>query len=602
MANRIPQEFIEEVRSNTDIADIVGSYVQLKKAGKNLFGLCPFHEEKTGSFSVSEDKQIFHCFSCGRGGNVFTFIMEIENITFPESVIKVAQMRGIAAPSTVNIESSTNNKNYELRKLYEDAQKLFQHILVRTDTGSDALEYLHNRKMSDEIIETFAIGFAPDKNDFLLTFFKEKNISEDLLRKSGLFSENDAGELFDRFRGRIMFPINDQNGNIVAFSGRILDSNIEAAKYLNSPETELFNKSKTLFNYNFAKREIRNEKQVILFEGFMDVISAFQAGVKNGVASMGTSLTEQQIYLLNRLTDRIVICYDGDAPGQEATHRSISLLRNKNLDLGVVVLPNEMDPDEFIKKRGADSFKKILKNGAETTTSFEFNRLSRNYNFSNDRDRLEFLDNALKELSKVQSAVEIDIYLKKLSDILSIDINAIRQQFSTIQREQLLKNPPADFGSTSVQKKAAQLTALPAKTSSKLEIAEQNLLYLTLRSKEIYNKLVATKNFAFINNNYNRIFGAWSDVVDSELTVSEFLDYLPDNLKSIVAELEMKSLPDDYVDEEVADYIKVILDNSILEEYKHAQLELKKAAANNDDEKIIELTTLIIELKNKLSL
>lgn len=602
MAGRIPQEFIEEVRTNTDIADIVGSYVQLKKSGKNLFGLCPFHEEKTGSFSVAEDKQIFHCFSCGRGGNVFTFIMEIENISFPESVLKVADMRGIAAPSSINVETSSSNKNYELKKLYEDAKTLYQHILIRTNTGTEALDYLHNRKMSDEIIENFSIGFAPDRPDFLLTFFKEKNMSEDLLRKSGLFSENDAGELFDRFRGRVMFPINDQNGNIVAFSGRILDKNIDAAKYLNSPETELFNKSKVLFNYSLAKREIRNQKQVILFEGFMDVISAYQAGIKNGVASMGTSLTEQQIYLLNRMTDRIVICYDGDSAGQEATHRSISLLRNKNIDLGVVVLPEKMDPDEYIKQYGSDSFQKILKNGTETTTSFELNRLSHDYNFDNDRDRLEFLDSALKELAKVKSAVEIDLYLKKLSDTLSIDINAIRQQFSTVQREQLIKNPPADFGKNSVQKSAAKLTALPEKTSSKLEIAEQHLLYLTLRSNDIYNKLVDTKNFAFVHENYNRIFGIWSEMSDSDISIAKFIDYLPDNLKNIVAELEMKSLPEEYTDEEISDYIQVILNNSILEDYKNAKAMLKQAAANNDEEQVLKLTTLIIELKSKLSL
>ncbi|MGR3741753.1 DNA primase [Companilactobacillus sp. DQM5] len=599
MAGRIPESFIEEVRSKTDIVDIISNYVQLKKSGKNLFGYCPFHEERTGSFSVSEDKQIFHCFSCGRGGNVFSFIMEIEHLNFPEAVIKVADIIGISVPTEITTvttsETKQNTKFNELQNLYNEAQILYQHILKRTTTGEDALDYLHKRELTDETIQTYEIGFAPDKSDFLLTFFREKNISDDLLRESGLFSENNDGELFDRFRGRVMFPIKDQNGKVIAFSGRILNKELDVAKYLNSPETFLFNKSKVLFNYDLAKKNIRSEQQIVLFEGFMDVISAYQSGVTTGVASMGTSLTDQQIYLINRITDKVVICYDGDDAGQNATHRSISLFKDKKIDIGVVTLPQKMDPDEFIKSRGSDAFKKILKNGTQTVISFEFNRMSHDYNFDNDRDKLEFLDNALRQLASVNSVVEIEMYLQKLSDNLSIGLDTLKKQFSTIQREELIKRPPADFG-----KKAAIITTKPEKVNTKLEIAQQNLLYLTLRSKDVYNKILSVKNFAFIDDRYNKILGSWADIAEFDMSISEFMDHLEDDLKPVVAQLELKDFPDDYSDDTVDDYINVIINNSVVEDYENTKKLLKQAAASNDDQRVLELTNQMIELKNKL--
>lgn len=604
MAGRIPEEFVEEVRSSTDIVDVVSNYVQLKKSGKNLFGYCPFHDERTGSFSVAEDKQIFHCFSCGRGGNVFSFIMEIEHLNFPESVIKVADMTGITVPNTVDInfgESKPQNAKYnQLQNLYSETQVLFQHILKRTTTGDEALTYLKNRQLTDETIDEYGIGFAPDKSDFLLTFLKEKEISEDLLRESGLFSENDDGELFDRFRGRVMFPIRDQNGKVIAFSGRILHKQDNVAKYLNSPETELFNKSKVLFNFDLAKKNVRNEGQVILFEGFMDVISAYQAGITTGVASMGTSLTDQQIHQMNRLTNKVIICYDGDKAGQDATHRSVSLLRNKNLDIGVITLPQKMDPDEFIKSKGNEAFQKIIKNGAQTIISFEFNRMSHDYNFDNDRDRLEFLDAAMRELSSVKSEVEVEMYLQKLSDKLSIGMDALRSQFSSIRREELIKQPPADFGSPKSENNFKKTTIKPEKTSSKLDIAQQNLLYLTLRFKDIFNKLVAMPNFAFIDDKYNRIFGSWAEIANDGMTISEFIDYLSDDLKPVVSQLEIKDFPDEYTEEEVDDYISVIMSNSLVESYNNVKRMLSQAAASNDDDQVLELTNQMIALKNKL--
>ncbi|MBA1434592.1 DNA primase, partial [Bombilactobacillus bombi] len=290
MAGKIPESFIEEVRQEANIVDVIEPYVQLKKSGRNLFGLCPFHEEKTPSFSVSEEKQIFHCFSCGRGGNVFKFLMEIENLTFPEAVLKVADFVGIEPPATyqTSTDSAANSQASVLKQDYQAAQKLYQHILLKTAIGEPALQYLQKRQLSLETIKHFQIGYAPAQAQTLSSFFKGQHKDYAELNSSGLFSEDDSGNLYDRFRDRIMFPITDQSGNIIAFSGRTLEKRTSSeqvlAKYMNSPETKIFNKGQTLFNLAAAKKAIRDKGSVVLFEGFMDVISAYQADVTNGVA------------------------------------------------------------------------------------------------------------------------------------------------------------------------------------------------------------------------------------------------------------------------------------------------------------------------------
>lgn len=318
---KIPEDVIEQVRSQVNIVDVVSQYVQLKQSGKNLFGLCPFHEERTPSFSVSEDKQIFHCFSCGRGGNVFKFMMEIENLSFPEAVKKVAEMEHLDVDSKYFTDaapaSRETSEQKQLIELHEQAVKLYHHILINTKMGKSALDYLHHRGVNDETIDLYQLGYAPQQR-LLKPFFDERQADYQLLRKSGLFSETQDGKLRDRFVDRVMYPIRNATGQTVAFSGRLLAKDSDMPKYLNSPETELFNKRKILFNLDLARPNIRSKQPALLFEGFMDVISAYQGGIKSGIASMGTSLTEQQIYDIQRITREVIVCYDGDAPGQKS--------------------------------------------------------------------------------------------------------------------------------------------------------------------------------------------------------------------------------------------------------------------------------------------
>lgn len=605
MATRIPQEFIDEVTSKTNIVDVISKYVQLKKSGKNLFGLCPFHEERTPSFSVAEDKQIFHCFSCGRGGNVFKFIMEMENKSFPEAVIEVAQMGNIPVPDQYEAKNNQyqNSDSQTLLKMYADAAKLYSHILMKTENGSNALKYLRNRQLDDDLIQTFGIGYAPNNNNLLLQFFKDRDIKEDILRKSGLFAQNEAGELFDRFRDRVMIPITDESGNIIAFSGRILDKEASTAKYLNSPETEIFNKGKTLFNLNNAKKEIREKGNVILFEGFMDVISAYKAGVTNGVASMGTSLTDQQLYVLSRLTNQINICYDGDDPGVEATYRALTQLTDERFTYGVISIPDKKDPDEFIKSEGSEKFQNLA-NSVQTPISFILNYFKRNYNLNNEHDQLEFLNQSLKEIVKLQSPVEVDMYVGKVADEMNVSKDAINKELDALRRQISIQKPANNY-------KDVQQHALEKVTSSvrpkydRLEKSERYLLYWAINFPEIRINLKGD-GFKFVHQNYQRIFDSLLSFAEQndaaeEINISDFMNILDDDDKNLLAELEMMNMPGEYNDQEIDDYMNNIKNSGLESQLSDINQQLKKAAMVGDNKLQLKLTQQLIKVRRILS-
>ncbi|WP_057879785.1 DNA primase [Companilactobacillus kimchiensis] len=606
MATRIPQEFIDEVTSKTNIVDVISKYVQLKKSGKNLFGLCPFHEERTPSFSIAEDKQIFHCFSCGRGGNVYKFIMEMENKSFPEAVIEVAQMGNISVPDQYESKNTQyeNSDSRTLLKMYADAAKLYSHILMKTENGTQALKYLNDRDLGDDLIDTFGIGYAPNNNNLLLQFFKDRDISEDVLRKSGLFAENQEGELFDRFRDRVMIPITDESGNIIAFSGRILDKEASTAKYLNSPETPIFNKGKTLFNLNNAKREIREKSNVILFEGFMDVISAYKAGVTNGVASMGTSLTDQQLYVLSRLTDKINVCYDGDDPGVEATYRALTQLTDDRFTYGVISIPDKKDPDEYIRSEGAEKFQNLTNNGVQTPISFILNYFKRNYNLNNEHDQLEFLNQSLHEIVKLQSPVEIDMYVGRVADEMQVSKEAINKELDALRRQEAIQKPANNY--KDVQQKALQqVTATVKPKYNRLEKSERYLLYWAINYPEVRVNLKGD-GFRFVHQDYQRIFDALlayveQEDINDEVNVSDFMNVLDNDDKNLLAELEMMNMPDEYSDQEIEDYINNIKNSDLESQLADINEQLKKAAVVGDNKLQLDLLKQLVEVRRILS-
>lgn len=606
MATRIPQEFIDEVTSKTNIVDVISKYVQLKKSGKNLFGLCPFHEERTPSFSVAEDKQIFHCFSCGRGGNVYKFIMEMENKTFPEAVIEVAQMGNISVPDQYENQSTQyeNSDSRTLLKMYSDAAKLYSHILTKTENGTAALKYLNGRDLGDDLIQTFDIGYAPNNNNLLLQFFKDRDISEDVLRKSGLFAENQEGELFDRFRDRVMIPITDESGNIIAFSGRILNKEASTAKYMNSPETPIFNKSKTLFNLNNAKKEIREKGNVILFEGFMDVISAYKAGVTNGVASMGTSLTDQQLYTLSRLTDKINVCYDGDDPGVEATYRALTQLTDERFTYGVISIPDKKDPDEYIRSEGAQRFQNLTNNGVQTPISFILNYFKRNYNLNNEHDQLEFLNQSLHEIVKLQSPVEVDMYVGRVADEMQVSKDSINKELDALRRQMAIQQPANNY--KHVQQKALeQVTSSVRPKYDRLEKSERYLLYWAINFPEVRINLKGD-GFKFVHQDYQRIFEKLlsyveQEEIDDEINISDFMNVLDNNDKNLLAELEMMNMPDEYSDQEIDDYMTNIKNSGLETQLKEINQQLKKAALVGDSKLQMDLLKQLVDVRRTLS-
>lgn len=605
IAGRIPEAFIEEVRQKTNIVDVVSQYVQLKKQGKNLFGLCPFHEEKTPSFSVTEDKQIFNCFSCHRGGNVFKFIMDIEDISFPEAVLKVADFSDISLPQDLATQKATADQSQaqQLRQLYQDVQVLYTHILLKTKIGEPALDYLQNRQLDEQAINEFGLGFAPDQSDLLLNFLKTRHVSRELMVRSGLFAQRQDGQLIDRFRNRVMFPIWDQSGRVIAFSGRLLTKSDNEPKYLNSPETEIFQKRDVLYHFAQAKREIRQTKTAYLFEGFMDVISAYRAGVTNGIASMGTSLTSDQLYLLSRAAQRLIICYDGDEPGQNAIADALKLVKDRPFEIGVVMLPDGQDPDEYIKTHGAEAFQQQLEGHVLTPVAFELQRLAGQYNFSVDNERLAYVQSALQTLVTIESTVEQDLYLRQVADQANVDLTALKTEFTNAVRQYQRKERAKKRQTRLTTQQTSSAPPILNVVLNRTEISERRLLNLAIGDPTLCQQLIDQADFAFNNPQLQTLFENWQQYLqtDGQHDVAGFADFLTPDQQPLLMEVEMMPLPDEISDAEINDYIHNIQTAHLDQRLKNAQQQVKRAAEQGDGDAEMKWLNELLQLKRQLS-
>nr|WP_025022045.1 DNA primase [Ligilactobacillus hayakitensis] len=612
MASRIPPDIIDNIRDQVNILDVVEQFVPMHQSGKNWFGNCPFHQENTPSFSVNEQKQIFNCFSCHRGGNVFKFIMELEGLSFPESVKRVAELANV----TVNYDfdatfkqrgSIENSSNSKIKQLYEQTAKLYHHILVNTKLGEEALEYLHQRGMTDEIINDFNLGFAPGV-DILETFYKEQDIYDyQILRKSGIFIERQEGKLVERFNERVIYPIRDESGKTIAFSGRLLKNDPQAPKYLNSPETPIFNKRKVLFNLDRAKGQIRRNKEVFLFEGFMDVISASVAGVENGVASMGTSLTDEQVYSLSRISNRMVVCYDGDTPGQNATKRALEIVEpTGNFTIEVIDIPEKLDPDEYIRKYGAVSFKSVVDNQRLSPIEFYLKYFENGRNMDNESEQAEYIDDILNELAKVKDSVQRELFVNRISDRFNLDKRGLEQKLVTLTNKvtpQFQDNNRSYAQNSRYQNSSEIEQNKSIKKLSKVERAEQVLLYRMLHNRDIWFKISTLEKFNFIHERYQVIYTlaeAYFQLHDT-FQVADFLDFINDDaLKQTLVGIEMNDLDFSSSEEEIDDYLNLIMEESPLEEQiQKIQNELAEAKRFNDHDKITNLTIELVKLYRK---
>ena len=415
MSQLYNEDFIEKVRFSNDIIDVVSEYTNLKKSGQSYKGLCPFHDEKTPSFNVSPDQQLYYCFGCGVGGNIFNFIMEVEGLNFSEAVEFLAERANIELPQQSNSQARQRKRSQrnKLLKIHKLATQFYNYLLLESELGRQAYNYLVERGFDEETIEKFQLGFAPDRWQGLYNFLSDKGYEDEILLKSGLIlpRKNNDG-YYDRFRNRVMFTIFDHRHQAIGFGGRVLSSD-EEPKYLNSPSTPLFDKSENLYGLNWAKKEMRQTDEVIITEGYTDVITASDFGIENVVASLGTSLTTQQAKILKRYVERVYIAYDADAAGAQAALRGLEILKKEGLEVKVINLGNDKDPDEYIKEEGKEKFLQ-LKNNATSLIQFKINQVLKNKDLANVDERVNVVQKILPILYAIDDSVEREEYLKQI--------------------------------------------------------------------------------------------------------------------------------------------------------------------------------------------
>ena len=428
-----PQAFIDELSARNPIEDVVGQHVALKRSGSNLFGLCPFHGEKTASFSVNPSKGIYYCFGCHKGGGAINFQMEIEGLSYPDAVRALAKRVGMDVPEDEQYQSRYRAQE-RLWALHKEAARFF-HSQLYAPQGKAALDYAQGRGMPKSTLTTFGIGYAPDSWDSMVKALRAKGYTDQELKDSGLVTVSQKnGNLFDRFRDRLMFPIIDVRGNVIGFGGRIMKKDDKAAKYLNSPETLIFNKRKNLFGLNLAKKTKLG--YLILVEGYMDAIALHQYGFDCAVASLGTSLTEEHAVLLSKYTENVVLIYDGDEAGQRAAQRAIPMLEKAGLQVKVLQMKDAKDPDEFLHKFGPDRFKLLLE-GSSNRVEYQLNAIAKKYNFTVDEERIRFVQDAAELICTLPSAVQREIYGHRVAEAGKISFEAVKLEVDKAYRRRL---------------------------------------------------------------------------------------------------------------------------------------------------------------------
>ena len=425
----IPQATIEQIRNASDIVEIIGSFVPLKRAGTNFLGLCPFHKEKTPSFNVNPSKQIFHCFGCHKGGDVFTFIREFENLNFLESVQRLAERAQIPIDFEMTPgQREEGSLKQKLRTLHEQVAKHWEMILANDANAQIARDYLARRGVSEEAVKRFRMGYAHDRWDNILNWAKSKKHDPNLLEKGGLVIAGDKGH-YDRFRGRLIFPICDEQGRVVGFSGRVLSPEQKGGKYINSPETPIFSKSRIIYGLDKAKRPILDAKSTVVCEGQLDTIACHLAGIENSVAPQGTALTADHARILKRYAEEVILCFDSDTAGQQAALRSLDDLLASGLAIRVAVIPKPHDPDSFIRENGVEAFRHVI-DEAPGFFDFLISYLCQIHDADSDRGRVNIVQAMREAVQKTDNPVLIDTYAQKLSHRLNVAADAVRSEFA----------------------------------------------------------------------------------------------------------------------------------------------------------------------------
>lgn len=601
----IPEEVIEAVLRQHDIVDTVSKHVHLTKQGKYLKGLCPFHSEKTPSFTVTPERQIFHCYGCGKGGNAIKFRMEIEGLTFPEAVRIMADEAHIPYEDKGRSYADTprNRELEELLQAHEWSSKLYHYLLKNTEYGKPAMEYLKSRGFTDKAIDTFQIGYAPARWDTLVQFLDKRSFNLETMEKGGLLSAKQDGTGYvDRFRDRVIFPLHNRNGKVIAFAGRVLGDG--QPKYLNSPESKLFTKSRVLYNLHQAKNEIRKTGQIVLFEGYGDVISAWEAGVHNGVATMGTALTEHHAAIMRSLADEVLVCYDGDSAGQAAALKSIPILEGTGFSqVKIAMLSEGLDPDEFIQKYGAERFRHQVLEGAVSSVKFRLIYLRKNHILLEEDGKIAYIKEAMPIIAALSSPSEREIYLKELSAELQVSFDSLKQECNELRTAMQKKanagdNKPERWNNGRHKKGQASMpTLLPA-----FHVAERRLLSFMLQDEEV-SRYVGERlgtNFNIEDHvaiaAYLYAYYAQGKPPDASRFISSLQD---ERLEQTVISIAMMDTPAEWTTQELDDCIREIQKVPLLEQIKRKKEEMVSAERAGDYLRAAQIASEIIALERQ---
>ncbi|KXA41011.1 DNA primase [Staphylococcus simulans] len=571
---RIEQSVINEIKDKTDILDLVSEYVKLEKRGRNYIGLCPFHDEKTPSFTVSEDKQICHCFGCKKGGNVFQFTQEIEGISFVDAV------KALGERVNIKVDVGQNNEQNQIAsddlmmiKMHELMQEYYHYVLMKTVEGEEPLKYLKSRGFTEELLKDRKIGFAPDNSHFCHDFLQKKGYDIELAYEAGLLSRNEENfSYYDRFRDRIMFPLHNAQGRTVGYSGRTYKN--QEPKYLNSPETPIFQKRRLLYNVDKARRIIRQKNEIILLEGFMDVIKADIAGVKQVVASMGTQISQEHIAFIKKLTSNVTLLFDGDFAGQEATLKTGQHLLEQGLNVFVIQLPSKMDPDEYITKYGEDAFKKYVEHEKRAFVLYKVN-LYKDEIENNDMAYEQYLKEITNDVSLMQSGILQKKVLQDVSELFKVSFDSLNNEVSRHNQHSFQQIPAA-------------VPEVKQKKYSKQEDAERKLLKHFMFNKDIFlehSQRVEADDFT--NQQFKRIFNILHDYYaeNEYYNLSTALLYSDEKIdRETLIALDNLLLNNNPYEHEIDEYIQIIVSSRDEETSESLNQKLREATRIGDSE------------------
>ncbi len=587
-------ELLNEIRSRNDIVDIISQYVVLKRKGRNYFGLCPFHNEKSPSFSVSPDKQIFKCFGCNVGGDVFRFIMKVENISFVESVQLLAERSGIELPSQMN---EADEQRARLKKAVYDlnlAAAEFYHQNLYKPTSKEAQEYIKKRKLDNNTLKSFMIGYAGGNNE-LYAYLKEKGFHESVMMASSLIGKTESGRYYDKFRNRLMIPIQDVRNRVIAFGGRVLDDS--KPKYINSPENIVYSKGRNLFGLNVAKRNTTGTlKRILIVEGYMDAISLYQRGITNVVASLGTALTDNQGRLLRRNAEQVILGYDADGAGQNAIVRGMGILQSMGVDIRILQISGAKDPDEFIVKYGPDRLRKCM-DDAISVVEYKIKNLKQSLNIENVNDRIIFLNEMAKTLAEIDNTIEREVFIDKIAQTYKISKEAINAEVNKLLYKNTAKPQILERNVTPIAQ-IKQDTVVDEKTLRR----EKMLIYLLVNyPQESFKRVFSIVKPDLIKGEENKeiitkVYENYSKGIDSENIIDWFEDEAIVNYISgiLVEDFEITN-----VDKAIEDIEKLYLKESKISRRNEVLKLLEDKEKLTAEERIElenELNNLIIDL------